>query len=101
MSDQRGSSCCTLSDGKHNGVFAIYQILLGWKTRKYCYETVELPNPRPTQPKKNQVKSGIWATFPHGKYFSWVGVGSIQETDYNKPNPTKLCANTLLIIGDR
>ena len=41
-------------------VFAIYQILLGWKTYKYYYETDELPNPRPTQPKeKNQVKSGI------------------------------------------
>ena len=35
-----------------NRVFAIYQILLGWKTYKYCYETDELPNPRQTQPKK-------------------------------------------------
>ena len=25
---------------------------LGWKTYKYYYETDELPNPRPTQPKK-------------------------------------------------
>ena len=34
-------------------VFAIlYQILLGWKQYEYYYETVELPNPRPTQPKK-------------------------------------------------
>ena len=33
-------------------VFAIYQILLGSKTYKYYYETHELPNPRPTQPKK-------------------------------------------------
>ena len=33
-------------------VFAIYQILLGWKTCKYYYETHELLNPRPTQPKK-------------------------------------------------
>ena len=37
-----------------NRVFAmIYQILLGWKTYKYYCETDELPNPRPTQPKKN------------------------------------------------
>ena len=35
-----------------NRVFAIYQILLGWKTYKYYHETDELPNPRPTQPKK-------------------------------------------------
>ena len=36
-----------------NRVYAIYQILLGWKTYKYYYETEELPNPRPTQPKTN------------------------------------------------
>ena len=33
-------------------VFATDQILLGWKTYKYYYETDILPNPRPTQPKK-------------------------------------------------
>ena len=33
-------------------VFAIYQIMLGWKTYNCYYETVELPNPRPTQPNK-------------------------------------------------
>ena len=47
--------------------FATYQILLAWKTCKHYYETDELPNPRPTQPKKNEVKSGIWATFSHSK----------------------------------
>ena len=26
--------------------------MLGWKTNKHYYETDELPNPRPTQPKK-------------------------------------------------
>ena len=41
----------TTLDG--NGVFAIYQIMLGWKTCKYNHETDELPNPRPTHPKKN------------------------------------------------
>ena len=30
----------------------VYEILLGWETCKQYYETVELPNPRPTQPKK-------------------------------------------------
>ena len=33
-------------------VFAIYQILLGWKAYKFYHENDELPNPRPTQPKK-------------------------------------------------
>ena len=27
-------------------VFAIYQIMLGWKTYKYYYETDELPKPK-------------------------------------------------------
>ena len=35
-----------------NRVFAMYQILLGWKTYHCCHETDEPPNPRPTQPKK-------------------------------------------------
>ena len=33
-------------------VFAICQILMGWKTCKYYYETDELPNPKATQPKE-------------------------------------------------
>ena len=41
--------------GKHMNVsmkptFAIYQIMLGWKTYECYYDTDELPNPRPTQP---------------------------------------------------
>ena len=41
-------------------VFAMYQVLLGWKTYKYYseYKTGKLPNPRSTQPKKKRVKSG-------------------------------------------
>ena len=35
-----------------NRVFAIYQIMLGWKTCICYYEADELPNPWPTQPKK-------------------------------------------------
>ena len=35
-----------------NTVFAIYQILLGWKTYKYYHETDEPPHARPTQPEK-------------------------------------------------
>ena len=50
-----------------NRVFAIYLITLGWKTYKYYYESDELPNPRPAQPKKKYVKGGIWATFSHSK----------------------------------
>ena len=44
------------SDNTTIRVFAMYQTLLGWKTCKFYvkfyYETDELPNPRPTQPKK-------------------------------------------------
>ena len=39
-------------------MFAIYQILLGWKTYEYYYETNKLRNPRPTQPKKKVAKNG-------------------------------------------
>ena len=39
--------------GKNTIVFAIYQIVLGWKTSNFYCETDELPNPRPTQPKTN------------------------------------------------
>ena len=35
------------------GCLRYTKILLGWDTYEYYYETVELPNPRPTQPKKN------------------------------------------------
>ena len=34
-------------------VFAKYQVMLGWQACKYYHESNELPNPRPTQPKKN------------------------------------------------
>ena len=36
---------------------------------KYYHETDELPNPRPTQPTRNQVETDIWANFSHSKYF--------------------------------
>ena len=33
---------------------AIYQILLDWKQYQYYYETVQVPNQRPTQPQKKK-----------------------------------------------
>ena len=52
--------------------------MLGWKTHEYYYENDELPNPRPTKPKKNQVKSGDWAIFNQSaNIFSRVGIGFI------------------------
>ena len=48
--------------------------------------------PTPTQPKKTEVESGIWATFSDSKStFSWVGIDFILETDPKKPNPTESC----------
>ena len=69
-------------------LLAIYQIMLGWKTHEHYHETDEIPIPRPTQPKKKQVKSGIWATFSHSKMifagWDWFYMGNrIQE---NKPD---------------
>ena len=72
------------------GVFAIYQILLGWKTRKYFYETDELPNPRPTQPKKKIGRKWHFEPlFSHSKVF-FRGLGlilfmlTLQETQPNQ-----------------
>ena len=71
-------------------VFAIYLVLLGWKTFKYYYETDELPNPRPTKPQEKLDQMWPLGHFlPAAKNFSWVGIDFIQETDYKKPAPTK------------
>ena len=76
MADFATRAITTATLPTQNGVCAIYQIMVGWKTYEYKYYngTDELPNPRPTQPKKKYAKSGIWATFSHRKYFSWVGI---------------------------
>ena len=62
----------------YNRMFAIYQILLGWKTypSKY-FETDELPNPRPTQPKKIRLKVAFGLLFPTEMNLSWVRIGFI------------------------
>ena len=56
--------------------------MLNWKTCKY-YETDELANPRPTQPKKNQVGSGIWATFSAKKKKTCVRIGVCRKQTRN------------------
>ena len=80
-----------LSYGYIIRVFAIYQILLGWETCRHYYETVKLPNPRPTQPKKKLVKSGIWATFfPQQIIFRGLGlILHMKQTIRNLTQPNK------------
>ena len=88
------------------GCLRYTKILLGWKTYKYYYETDELPNPRPTQPKqKNRLKVAFLGHFfAHSKiFFSRVGIDFFcRKTDCEEPNPTKSSANTLLqvVCGD-
>ena len=67
-----------------NRVFAIYQIVLGWKTYEYYCETDELPNPRPTQPKK---KIAYKCHFSHSKCF-FVGFGDWFIYTGNRLNET-------------
>ena len=64
--------------------------MLGWETCEHYHETVELPNPRPTQPKKNEVKS--WPLshfFPQEKVFRRSGLGLYRKqttTNLTQPN---------------
>ena len=61
-------------------------------TCRYCYETDELPNPRPTQPKKIffRLKRAFEPLFPTANNFSFFGLGfdTVWETYYKKPNET-------------
>ena len=79
-------------------VYSIYQIMMGWKTYKHDYEPDELPNPRPTRPKKKQVKIGVWAAFPPRQQILFRGLGLIlcRKQTTRKPKPTKYSATTLL-----
>ena len=85
-------------------VFATYQVLLGWKTYEYCYETEELPEGKPNLRKISfEKKRHLGHFFPTANIFSWVGIYFIRETNRNKPNRTKFSANTVLRrrIGNR
>ena len=66
---------------------------VGKHNSTYYDETVELSNPGPTQPKKIRLKAAFGPLFPTANSFSWVRIGFIWETDYNKPNPIKFSAN--------
>ena len=74
-----------------NRVFTIYQILLGWKTYKYCYETDKLPNPRPTQPKKK-----IGSQWHLGQFFTqqiiFRRLLCISSRKKTTSNPTQSCS---------
>ena len=43
-------------------------------TYKYYYEIDELPNPRPTQPKKNRLQVALGPFSPTANIFPWVGI---------------------------
>ena len=64
-------------------IYDIYtKIRLGWKTRKYYYETDQLPNPR-----NGRLKVAFGPLFPTAFSVPWVRIGFIQETNYKKqPN---------------
>ena len=76
---------CVGAGGQHIfiTVFAIYLILLGWKS-KYYYETDELPNPRlnPTQEKWH-----LGNFFPQQIIFR--GLGLVLFRKQTKRNPTQ------------
>ena len=73
---------------------------------KFCWVRKHLniikPTNSPTQrqpnPRKNRLKVAFWPLFPTANKFSWVRIGFVLETDYKKPNPTKLSTNTLVLV---
>ena len=70
-------------------MFSIYQILLGWETYKYYYETDELPYPRPTQNQEKNRLVAFGALFSRSKYFfegwGWFFIGNrLQGTQPNQ-----------------
>ena len=71
-------------------VFAIYQILFGLEDMyKYCCENDELPNPRPTQSKKNQVKKCHVGHFFFPQQVVFGGLGLILYREQATRNPTQ------------
>ena len=77
-------------------VFAICQILLGWKTDKYYHETDNLPDPRPTQPKQIRLKVAFRPLFFFPQQV-FRGLGLILCRTQTTRNPTRP-ANTLLYM---
>ena len=84
-----------------NRVFPIYHVLLGWKTCKYYYETVELPNPRPTPTQdKLGYKWHLDHFFPQQIFFRGLGLIFYRKQTINTRNRTepKSSANTLFCL---
>ena len=81
-------------------VFAIYQILLGWKTCTYYYETDELPNPRPAPPKIiNRLKVAFGPLFPCEQIiFRGLGLILYWKQTTRNPTPPNSPQNTLPYI---
>ena len=89
------------------GCFRFTKLYLGWKTHTYYYETDELPNRRPTQPKKNKrLKVAFGPLFSHSKYFfvcrDLVYIGkTLHETQRNqiiRKHPTSYLAKGVFYV---
>ena len=88
-------------------VFAIYRIMLRWKTYKYFYETDELPNSRPTQPKKRAKMAfgplfvAFGPLFPTANIFSCVGINLYrkQMKKLNSPQTSYLWYHVLSSVN--
>ena len=70
-------------------VLAIYQFLLGWKTLSSIMKATNSATQGQPNPRKNNVKSGIWAAFPTADIFSWVEIHFIhrKQTTRNTTEP--------------
>ena len=72
---------------RSSGCFSIYLCWVG-KYINIIMKPTQLPNPRPTQPQKNQVKSGILGHFfPQQIFFR--GLGLVLYRKQTTRNPTQ------------
>ena len=58
-------------------VFAIYQILLGWKTYRCYYETDDSPTQGQPNLRKSRLNLAFGSLLPTANTFSWVEIGII------------------------
>ena len=100
-----GKGVAKNAEAPTNRVFAIYPILLCWKTCRYYCETDDLPNNRrPSQSKKkNRLKKWLLGQFfsPQQITFRWLGLIFLLGNRLQETQPNQNCPQTPLVDSGR